>query len=106
MKKTKWIICDCCEGNGQVGHPAFSNGITSSEWQDMGEDDQASYMRGDYDVQCEACKGLGRVQVPNVAALSFGEKRLLVIELREARDTARINAELDAEWQAERAFGC
>lgn len=106
MNKLKWIICDCCEGNGKVGHPAFSNGFTSSEWHDMHEDEQANYMAGDYDVQCQDCKGLGRVQVPNVSMMTFAEKRLYIIELRDKSEAARINAELDAEWDAERAFGC
>lgn len=102
MKKTKWIICNCCEGNGQVENSAFANGFTSSEWGDMAEEDQAAYMRGDYDVKCNACNGLGRVQVPNMAAVTFAEKRLLVIERRESR----ADAALDAEWAAERALGC
>lgn len=106
MKKLKWVICDCCEGNGKVENPAFSNGFTSSEWHDMHEDEQANYMAGDYDVKCQGCNGLGRVQVPNVSAMTFAEKRLLVIERREARKEARLNAELDAEWAAERRFGC
>lgn len=106
MKKLKWVICDCCEGNGKVENPAFSNGFTSSEWHDMHQDDQASYMAGDYDVECQDCKGLGRVQVPNVAAMTFAEKRLLVVERRETREEARLNAEIDAEWAAELRFGC
>ena len=101
MKKLKWIICNSCEGNAKVENPAFANGFTSSEWHDMHVDEQDSYMAGEYDVACEDCSGLGRVQVPNVAAMTFGEKRQYVIELREAREEARINAQLDAEWSAE-----
>lgn len=106
MKKLKWVICNCCEGNGKVENPAFSNGFTSSEWREMHVDEQTNYMAGDYDVQCQACQALGRVQVPNVAAMTFSEKRLLVIERRSAYEQARLNAELDAEWSAERRFGC
>ncbi|MGO4801179.1 hypothetical protein ACEN2T_18015 [Pseudomonas sp. W22_MBD1_FP4] len=106
MKKLKWIICNCCQGNGKVENPAFSNGFTSSEWHEMHHDEQASYMAGEYDVQCQDCVGLGRVQVPNVAMMTFAEKRLLVIERRVAREDARLNAEIDAECAAERAFGC
>ncbi|QLG96601.1 hypothetical protein HZF02_32235 (plasmid) [Pseudomonas yamanorum] len=106
MKKLKWVICNCCEGNGKVENPAFSNGFTSSEWHDMHEDEQANYMAGDYDVHCQDCNGLGRLQVPHVALMTFAEKRLLVSERRTAREDAYINAELDAELAAERAFGC
>lgn len=106
MKKTKWIICSQCEGEGCVENPAFSNGFTSSEWHDMHADEQDSYLRGYYDVKCQACDGSGKVHVPNVAAMSFAEKRQLVIELREAREYARADAALDAVLAAERAFGC
>lgn len=106
MKKYKWIICNCCEGNGAVENPAFSNGFTSSEWHDMHEDEQSAYMAGDYDVSCEQCQGTGKIQVPDVARMTFGEKRLLVIERREAREEARIDREIRAEWATERALGC
>lgn len=33
--KYQWAICECCEGEGRVENPAFSNGITSSEWAEM-----------------------------------------------------------------------
>lgn len=106
MNKMKWIICPCCEGNGQVEHSAFSNGFTSSEWADMHEDEQDTYLSGGYDVRCDECSGTGKVQVPDVARMTFAEKRLLVIERQEARDDARFTRELHAEWAAERAFGC
>jgi RecJ-like exonuclease len=106
MKKLKWVICKCCEGNGTVDNPAFSNGFTSSEWKEMHEDEQAAYMAGEYNVACTACNGSGKVQVPDVAAMTFAEKRNLVIQRRESREEARISRQLDAEWAAERAFGC
>lgn len=106
MKKLKWIICECCNGNGQVENPAFVNGFTSSEWQEMGPDDQSNYMIGCYDVRCENCKGSGKVQVADVAAMTFGEKREYVHEVREYRENARINAEINADIDAERRMGC
>lgn len=106
MKKLKWIICSCCEGNGTVDHPAFSNGFTSSEWSDMHPDERDAYMAGAYDERCEACQGLGRVQVPNVAVMTFAEKRELVIERREAREDARVTRMLESEIEAERSYGC
>jgi hypothetical protein len=104
--KLKWIICSTCEGNGKVGHPALSNGFTWSEWSELHMDEQAAYMAGEYDVHCTVCAGLGRIQVPNVAAMSFSEKRELVLQRREDRINARIDAEIAAEVAAEYAFGC
>lgn len=99
--KFRWVICDACEGNGKVGHPAFSNGITSSEWHDMDHDERDSYMRGDYDVQCDCCKGSGKVKVPDVRRMTHEEKRELVRQ----RQHNRIMAQLDREAAAERAMG-
>lgn len=106
MTKNKWIICDCCAGSGKVDHPAFDNGITSSEWADMDQDGRDSYMAGDYDVPCAECSGSGKVQVPDVAAMTFSEKREYIKASREAQQEARWNAEFEAECEAERRMGC
>ena len=79
----EWIICERCRGHGMVDHPAFSNGITSSEWADeWDEDSREAYLAGVYDVPCKACEG-GRVRQPIIAALSFAQKRELVLARRE-----------------------
>ncbi len=57
----RWAICPNCNGNGQHDHPAFSNGITSSEWAEWDDDDREHYMNGRYDVQCQDCEGSGKV---------------------------------------------
>lgn len=105
MKK-KWIICSCCEGEGTKENPAFSNGFTSSEWAEMSCDEQKGYMAGDYDVECDSCAGTGKVQVPNVAVMSFAEKRELVLMRRERAWQASVDAEIDADIAAERRLGC
>ncbi|KND62341.1 hypothetical protein BVER_01813 [Candidatus Burkholderia verschuerenii] len=102
----KWEICQCCAGNGHVEHPAFSNGITSSEWAEMSSDEQDTYMRGGYDVMCEPCSGAGKVQVPDVSCMAFGEKREYVLYLREREADARAAREIAAEVAAERRMGC
>lgn len=53
----KYEVCSRCQGRGVHDHPAFANGITSSEWDECDEDDRESYMRGDYDVRCSECDG-------------------------------------------------
>ncbi|EMG2117401.1 hypothetical protein IPC1147_33965 [Pseudomonas aeruginosa] len=101
MKKVKWVICDCCEGEGKVSNPAFENGFTTSEWNEMDLDQQSAYLGGDYDVTCTKCKGERCVSVPNIAALSFAEKRDLVLRRREEREEAQFRREA----AAERAIG-
>ncbi len=88
FSKFKWAICGCCEGHGKVDNPAFSNGITSSEWEQWGDEDRASYLSGLYDVPCPDCRGSGKIKVPDVAAMTFTEKRELVLQRIEAREEA------------------
>jgi RecJ-like exonuclease len=102
----KWVICEHCEGNGKVENPAFSNGFTSSEWADMDQDAQDGYMRGDYDVRCNPCGGSGKVQVPDVSRMTFGQKRAYVLELREREEEAADLRDMHREMEAERRFGC
>ncbi|WP_240224628.1 hypothetical protein [Rheinheimera hassiensis] len=103
--KQKWIFCPCCEGSGKMENPAFANGFTSSEWHDMHEEEQQRYLAGEYDVDCGDCNGSGKVQVPNIEAMTFAEKRQLVIVQREAREAARADAIEAAEWRRENGWG-
>lgn len=108
-KKTMWAICQACAGEGRVENPAFSNGFTSHEWADMQADhddrDGTSaadrYLAGAYDVPCRECESSGKVRVPDVAAMTFGEKRAYVTAQREAG----WRAEGAADRAAERAMG-
>jgi hypothetical protein len=102
----KWVICESCEGNCKREHPAFSNGITSSEWAEWTPEEQETYMSGGYDVACDPCKGTGKVQVPDVSRMSFGEKREYVKYLREEAAERRLSREMAAEVAAERRMGC
>ncbi|AUV95820.1 TPA: hypothetical protein JD053_16695 [Klebsiella michiganensis] len=95
FSKYRWVICECCEGEGKTGHPAFANGITSSEWNEWDEEDRRNYMDGMFDVTCEHCKGRGSVKVPDVSRMTFAEKRELVVirrNFREDREIERIHA--------------
>lgn len=69
---SKWVICERCRGNGKHDHPAFANGITSDEWNgpDWDDDSREGYLEGRYDVRCEECSGSGKVQEPDLRALS------------------------------------
>lgn len=94
------IVCGTCEGEGRVDHPAFSNGITSSEWADMTDDEQGRYMGGAYDVTCPECKGRRVLRVPDVSRMTFAQKRAAVY----TRQAARAEQEVAAECAAERRF--
>lgn len=93
----RWAICDCCDGSGTRGNPAFSNGITSSEWAEWDEDDRDDYMAGRYDVACGDCGGSGKVKQPIPGRLDFSQLRILA----EQRRDERIQAESDRDYRAE-----
>ena len=90
-------LCHDCEGTGTVDHPAFRNGITSSEWADMDEDSRETYMRGGYDVPCGCCKGRGRILAPDAIRLTFAHKRVLVLQRQNERAKRDYQREVDAE---------
>jgi len=60
----KYEVCDRCNGRGKHDHPAFSNGLTQSDF-DEDPDFREEYMRGRYDVPCSECHGLRVVLVPD-----------------------------------------
>jgi hypothetical protein len=101
----RWIICHRCEGEGTVDHPAFSNGITSSEWAEWDDDERQDYMRGVYDVPCPECRGAGKVKDYDEDGLdSFQRTRLNRIRRIDAY-FRNLRAEMDAMEAAERRFG-
>lgn len=69
-------------------NPAFSNGFTHSEMQEWTPEERQHYFAGGYDVECDQCKGLRVVKVPDVARMTFGEKRQHLLNLREQREQA------------------
>lgn len=102
MDKLKWIICDRCDGEGKIDNPVFSAGFTATEWHEKDLEEQAAYLGGEHDIPCTKCKGVRCVQVPNLAVMSFTEKRMMVMRRREAR----LDAQFLREFAAERESGC
>lgn len=102
MRKYNFVICHVCEGHGMMDNPAFSNGFTSSELNDMEPEERDMILDGAYDVPCTHCGATGKVRVPNMAALTFAEKRELVEERRNARELA----EMARMERMERIMGC
>ncbi|HFP2078850.1 TPA: hypothetical protein ACNVML_005023 [Klebsiella pneumoniae] len=74
-----WAICHHCDGHGSMDNPAFSDGFTNSELYDIEPEERQRIVNGAYDVLCTTCKGSGKVKVPNIREMSFGEKRALGI---------------------------
>jgi len=88
MGKYYWAICPHCEGHGTMDNPAFSDGFTSSELYDMEPEERHRILNGAYDVACSSCKGSGKIKVPIISALTFSEKKALVLERRDRRELA------------------
>lgn len=103
---TKWAICSCCNGNGRVEHPAFSNGFTSSEWAELDFDEREHYLAGRYDVGCVECGGSGKVRIPDVERMTYAQKRVAAAQRREDRLDAIYARESAAERAAEMRMGC
>jgi len=99
--QVKWVICGSCEGNGKVGNPSFDQGWTSSEWAEEDDDFKEGYLAGEYDIPCRDCRSSGKVLVPDMSQLTFGEKR----PFAEARKEARERAEWERISAAERRMG-
>lgn len=60
-------ICGKCDGNGKIENPAFSDGFTGSEWNEMDEEEQEAYLGGRYDVVCPECHGNNVVQMADLS---------------------------------------
>ena len=85
-----------------MDNPAFSDGFTSSELYDMEPEERHRILNGAYDVACSSCKGSGKIKVPIISALTFSEKKALVLERRDRRELADL-AQME---KMERMMGC
>lgn len=95
----RFEVCSECHGRGLHDHPAFSNGISASEMNDMDTNSFGSYMAGDYDVECRLCKGKRVVLVPDYENLTKLEQQLVDQEIDAKREIA-------AERRMEQRMGC
>ena len=102
----KFEVCPRCDGTGKHDHPAFSNGITSSEWNGHDWDDESreSYLRGTYDVQCTECDGKRVVIEPNLTACS--RKQLALLHLFEAAERQHQHENNQERWLRYHESGC
>ena len=92
----KWGVCQSCDGHGGYVNPSIdSNGISSEEWWDMDEEFRQSYMRGDYDITCQECKG------KRVSPVPYYEE-----DQRKLDAWHQAEYEYRMEREAERRMGC
>lgn len=93
----KWVICDDCHGNGKTD--CFRDGITGSEFAELGEDFADEYRQGMYDRACETCHGSGKVLEPDEERCTPEQWEEVVGWYRDAAEDAAIR-------RAEMAAGC
>lgn len=86
-KKSKWIICPVCLGEGSTVDPAIDcHGISAEEFRED-PDFAEEYFAGTYDVVCAGCEGL-RVVAPE-----------RVQELEDNAQTRRLAAREDGDFE-------
>lgn len=96
--RCRWEICDRCEGEGTVDHPAFSNGITAEEFGEWDDEDRITYMRGGYDVPCSDCKGTGKVAVIDEDRIPVGLKEKYEQWVKDQEELAASRAQEEYYW--------
>ncbi len=73
----------------------------NDDMMDDGETSASLYLKGFYDVPCGDCNSSGKMLVPDMAKLTFAEKR----PFARARMDAKIDAEIRRESYYERMMG-
>lgn len=85
----RWAICPACEGcatDRGASVECDGGGFTASEWAEQDDDFKRDYLSGRFDRPCTHCKGLGRVQVPDLDALDPADRQAYEQSLRDDAD--------------------
>lgn len=98
----KYEVCSRCDGEGKHVDPAIDGNGISQEQFDGDPDFEEAYHRGDYDVQCEECKGRTTVLVVDGQAC---KAQGLEKELKAYYQHRREMREVDQMMEAERRMG-
>lgn len=80
---SRFAVCPRCDGHGKHDHPAFSNGITGSEWEEWDDEERDGYFSGRYDVVCGECHGKRVVAEIDWDALDLETARVVECWYRE-----------------------
>jgi len=97
IKKTKYVVCPRCKGNGSHTNPSIDgNGLSDEYLADI--DFMEDYMAGNYDVTCHRCNGLRVVKEVDWHHVNKETRKLYDEYLEEA-------ANYEAECAAERRWG-
>ena len=95
---TTFEVCECCRGTGTtVNTNVDGHGLTRADF-DEDPDFERDYFAGAYDVICHECKGLRVIEV-------IDEDRNDEEVLEEYWEDKRVEAEIDAVYEAERRLG-
>lgn len=92
----KFVVCGSCNGKGKRD---YLGAITSDQFNEWHADEVDDYFAGRYDVTCRECEGLRVVVV-------LDRSRCSKADLTEYDEQREIDAEIRAEHEAERRFGC
>lgn len=87
-----FVVCHRCEGKGTHVNPAIDGNGLSREDFDADPDFAEGYMRGDYDIACQTCKGLRVVTQVDRKRLTPAQRKQLARHEKVLDDCARDDA--------------
>lgn len=99
---TRWAICDCCRGDGH--HAQHLGEFDAERMADHDEEWIEDYYAGRFDRPCTDCGGTGKVQLLDVPAMTFKQKRATVMIRAEQRAEAQYRAESARLYRAETGY--
>ena len=104
MLPTHKVVCSRCNGRGSHDPDAWSNGFTTSEFNELFEtpEERNDYFSGAYDVPCEECHGNNVVDDVNEDVLNDNEEVLF----KYLQERYQEEADSRATMEAERRMGC
>lgn len=82
----KWEVCGVCHGKGTHVNPSIDASGISPEDFDVDPGFAEEYMRGTYDVKCNACHGRTTVPVADRDAMTSDQWNLYDEQLRHAAE--------------------